>query len=87
MLSFFKTNAERNKQQNSVGWNSKPIKQRFSSLAINNRYNLKDVFAKVDKLAHLWYKGPADASLIRHIPDLSNVSRQEKIFNILPKTA
>ena len=32
-------------------------------------------------------KGTADASLIRYIPGLSNVSRQEKIFNIVPKKA
>ena len=64
-----------------------PLNNISAVSAIDNRYNLKDVFAKVDKLAHLWDKGPADASLIRYIPGLSNVSRQEKIFNILPKTA
>ena len=44
-------------------------------------------WGKVDKLGDLWNKGTADASLIRYIPGLSNVSRQGKIFNIVPKKA
>ena len=55
--------------------------------SIDNTSNLKDVFGKVDKLGDLWDKGTDDASLIRYIPCLRNVSRQEKIFNIIPKTA
>ena len=47
--------------------------------------NVKDVFRQVDKLGDLWDKGTADGSLIRYIPCLSNVLRQEKIFNIVPK--
>ena len=43
--------------------------------SIDNASNLKDVFGKVDKLWDLWDKGTADASLIRYIPGLSNVSR------------
>ena len=50
--------------------------------SIDNTSNLKDVFGKVDKLGDLWDRGQADASLIRYIPGLSNVSRQGKIFNI-----
>ena len=53
--------------------------------SIDNTSNLKDVFGKVDKLGDLWEKGTADASLIRYIPGLSNVSRQGKIFNIVLK--
>ena len=52
---------------------------------IDNTSNLKDVFGKVDKLGDLWDKGTADASLIRYIPGLSNVSKQGKIFNIAQK--
>ena len=55
--------------------------------SIDNTSNLKDVFGKVDKLGDLWDKGTDDASLIRYIPCLRNVSRQGKIFNIIPKTA
>ena len=40
---------------------------------------------KVDKLGYLWDKGTVDASLIRYIAGLSNVLRQGKIFNIVPK--
>ena len=53
--------------------------------SIDNTSNLKDVFGKVDKLGNLWDRGQADASLIRYILGLSNVSRQGKIFNIVPK--
>ena len=52
---------------------------------IDNTSNLKDVFRKADKLGDLWYKGTANASLIRYTPGLSNASRQGKIFNIVPK--
>ena len=54
---------------------------------IDNTSNLKDVFAKVDKLGDLWGTGTADTSLMRYIPGLSNVSRQGKIFNIVQKKA
>ena len=47
--------------------------------------NVKDVFRQVDKLGDLWDKETADGSLIRYIPCLSNVLRQEKIFSIVPK--
>ena len=53
--------------------------------SMDNTSNLKDVFGKVDNLGHLWDKRTADASLIRYIPGLSNVLRQGKIFNIVPK--
>ena len=55
--------------------------------SIDNTSNLKDTFRKVDKLGDLWDRGQADASLIRYVPGLSNVSRQGKIFNIVPKKA
>ena len=53
--------------------------------SIDNTSNLKDVFGKVDKLRDLWDKETTDASLIRYIPGLRNVTRQGKIFNIFPK--
>ena len=55
--------------------------------SIDNTSNLKNVFGKVDKLGDLWDKGTADASLIRNIPGLSNVSKQGKIFNSAPNRA
>ena len=55
--------------------------------SIDNTSNLKDVFGKVDKLRDLRDKGTADASLIWYIQGLSNVSRQGKILNIVPKKA
>ena len=55
--------------------------------ATDNSSNLKDVFGKVDKLGNLRDKGEADASLVRYIPSLSDVSRQGQIYNIIPKKA
>ena len=55
--------------------------------SIDNTSNLKDVFGKVDKLGDLQDKETADARLIRYIPGLSSVSKQGKIFNIVPKNA
>ena len=55
--------------------------------SIDNVSKLKDVFGKVDKLGDLWDRGQPDASLIRYIPGLSNVSKQGKIFNIVHKKA
>ena len=55
--------------------------------AIDNTWNLKDVFGKIDKLRDPWDGGQADASLIKYIPGLSNVFRQGKIFNFVPKKA
>ena len=64
-----------------------PLNDTSAVLSIDNTSNLKDVFRKVDKLGDFWDKGTADASLIRYIPGLSNVLRQGKIFNIVPKKA
>ena len=55
--------------------------------SIDNTSNLEDVFGKVDKLGDLWDRGQADASLISYIPGLSDILRQGKIFNIVPKKA
>ena len=55
--------------------------------AVENVANLKGVFGKIDKLGDLWEKEKADLSLIRYLPDCSEVSRQGKIFNIIPKKA
>ena len=53
--------------------------------AIDNTSNLKDVFGKTDKLGDLWNRRKGDASLIRYLLGGSEVLRQGKIFNIVPK--
>ena len=70
-----------------LGETLNPLNNVSAILSIDNTSNLKDVSGKVDKLRDLWDKGTTDASLIRYIPGLSNVSRQGKIFNIVPKKA
>ena len=70
-----------------LGETLNPLHDVSAVLFIDNTSNLKDVFGKVDKLGDLRDKGNTDASLRRYIPGLSNVSRQGKIFNIVPKKA
>ena len=70
-----------------LGENLIPLKDVSGVSAIDNSSNLKDVFGKVDKLGNLWDKGKADASLIRYIPSLPDISRQDQIYNITPKKA
>ena len=62
-----------------------PLNDVSAVSSIDNTSNVKDVFGKVDKLGDLWDRRQTDANLIRYIPGLSNVSRQGKIFNIVPK--
>ena len=45
------------------------------------------MFRKVDKLGEVCDRGQDDASLIRYITGVSNVSRQGEIFNIVPNIA
>ena len=45
------------------------------------------MFGYVYKLGDQWDRGQTDESLIRYILGLSNVSRQGKIFNTVPKKA
>ena len=68
-----------------LGETLNPLNDVSVVLSIDNTLNLKDVYGKVDKLGDLWDREQADASLIRYIPGPSNVSRQEKIFDIVPK--
>ena len=62
-----------------------PLNDVSAVSSIDNTSNLKDVFAKIDKLGDLWDTGKADASLIRYVPGPSEISRQGKIFNIAKK--
>ena len=70
-----------------MGETLNPLNNISAVSSVDNTSNFKDVFGKVDKLGDLLDKGTADASLIRYIPGLSNVLKQGKIFNIVPKKA
>ena len=63
-----------------------PLNDVSAVSSIDNTSNLKDVFAKIDKLGDLWDTGKADASLIRYVLGPSEISRQGKIFNIAQKS-
>ena len=64
-----------------------PLNDASAVPAIDSTSNLKDIFGKIDKLGDLWDRGKADANLIRYLPGGGEVSRQGKIFNIVPKKA
>ena len=63
-----------------------PLNDVSAVSSIDNTSNLKDVFAKIDKLGDLWDTGKADASLIRYVRGVSEISTQGKIFNIVQKS-
>ena len=67
--------------------NLNPLRDISNVPSIDNVANLKDVFGKVDKLGALWNKGETDASLVRYILYLSDVSRQGQIYSINHKKA
>ena len=48
-----------------MGETLNPLNNVSGDLSIDNIFNLKDVFGKVDKLEDLWEIGTADESLIR----------------------
>ena len=70
-----------------LGETLNPLNDISEDLSIDNVSNLKDVFGNAEKLEDLWEIETADAALTRYIPVLSNVWRQGKIFNIVPKKA
>ena len=63
-----------------------PLNDVSAVQAVDNVSILKDMFGKISKLGDLWEKGKTDASIIRYLPGVSEVLRQGKIFNIVPKT-
>ena len=67
--------------------NLNPLRDISNVPSIDNVANLKDVFGKVDKLGVLWNKEETDASLVRNIPTVSDVSRQGQIYSINHKKA
>ena len=87
MSYFFEKNAREISNKIQLGETLNLLKNVSAISLIDNTSKLKDANGKVDELGDLWDKGKVDASLIRYIPGLSNVSRQGKIFNIVPKQA
>ena len=69
------------------GENFNPLKDLPKVPAIDNISDLKDVFQKVDKLSNPWEDSKMEYNLIRYLPGLAIVSRQGKIYNIIPKIA
>ena len=68
-----------------VGDTLNPLNDVSAVSSIVNASKLKDIFGKIGKLGDLWDRGKADASIIRYLPGPSEVSRQAKMFNIVPK--
>ena len=60
-----------------LGQDLNPLNDITAILSIDNQAN------KIDKLGELWDEGKADESLARHLPGLTNVSRQGEFYNII----
>ena len=87
-LLFFQNKMQREiGDKIQLGDTLNPLNDVSAVPAIDNTSNVKDVFGKIGKLGDLWDRGKADASLIRYLPGGSEVLRQGKIFNIVPKKA
>ena len=87
-LLFFQNKMQREiGDKIQLGDTLNPLNDVSAVPAIDNTSNVKDVFGKIGKLGDLWDRGKADASLIRYLRGGSEVSRQGKIFNIVPKKA
>ena len=55
--------------------------------AINDDGNLPTLIDKVDKVGKFWKTGKADGDLVRYIPNVLTVTRQNLIAGIDPRQA
>ena len=55
--------------------------------AVNDDGNLQSLIDKVGKLSSFWKNGKADGDLIKYIPNLVPVTRQDVIKGIEPRQA
>ena len=55
--------------------------------SVNTDGNLQTLFSKVDKVGKLWKSGTADGDLVRYIPNILPVTRQNQITGVQPRQA
>ena len=69
------------------GQNLNPLDDYAGVPAINGDGNLQTLIDKVDKVSNFWKTGKADGDLIRYIPNVLPVTRQNLIAGIDPRQA
>ena len=56
-------------------------------LSIDDEANLENRYSKVDKIGKFWKTGKAEKNLVRYIPNLTEVSRQNQVAGTNPTKA
>ena len=69
------------------GKNLNPLDDYAGVPAINDDGNLQTLIDKVDKVGKFWKTGKADGDLVRYIPNILPVTRQNLIAGIDPRQA
>ena len=64
-----------------------PLEDYAGVSSVNDDGNLQTLIDKVGKLSSFWKTGKADADLIRYIPNIVPVTRQDVIKGIEPRQA
>ena len=55
--------------------------------AVSDDGNLQNLINKVDKIKKFWSTGEADGSIIRYVPNVLPVNRQDQIKGVFPRMA
>ena len=69
------------------GDNLNPLDDYGSVPSINNDGNLQTIIDKVDKVGKFWQTGKADGDLVRYVPNILPVTRQNLVAGIDPRQA
>ena len=69
------------------GQNLNPLNDYAGVPAINDDGNLQTLIDKVDKVSKFWKTGKADGDLVRYLPNILPVTRQNLIGGIDPRQA
>ena len=69
------------------GQNLNPLKDYAGVPSINDDGNIQTLIDKVDKISNFWKTGRADGDLIRYLPNILPVTRQNLISGIDPRQA
>ena len=70
-----------------LGATLNPLKDAGNVPAVDEESNLENIYSKVDKIGELWQSGKAEEKLARYIPNVTEVSRQNRIAGSLPRKA
>ena len=55
--------------------------------AVDDESNLESMYGKIDKIGEFWKSGKADESLVRYIPNILPVTRQNQLAGTNPRKA